>query len=80
MKMLRKNVYSKSLKNSQENVFDGVYFSKVASLQFIDCNSTVNRLHHRFSLEYVPETKLLKKNIWRKESVVYERFNKVATL
>ena len=41
MKMLRKKIHSKNLGNSQEN-HDGVWFSKVASLQFKYCNPTLN--------------------------------------
>ena len=48
MKILRKILDCKSFENSQENVSDGVYFSKAASVQCTDCISTINRLHSRF--------------------------------
>ena len=35
MKMLRKIIDCESFENSQESVYDGVYFNKVASLQCI---------------------------------------------
>ena len=37
MTMLRKIIDCQSFKSSQKNVQDGVYFSKVASLQCVDC-------------------------------------------
>ena len=46
MKMLRKRFNCESFENSQENVSDGVYFSKAASLQ---CT------HNRFFSEDVPK-------------------------
>ena len=55
MKMLPQIIDCEILENSQENVFDGVYFNKVASVQCTDSNSALNRLHHRFVLEYIPE-------------------------
>ena len=62
MKMLRKIIDCESLESSQENVYDGVSFSKVASLQCSDCNLALKRTHHRFFLKYVPKTSCLKKN------------------
>ena len=41
MKKLRKIIDSKNLQNFQENIFDGIYFSKVASLQCKDGISTI---------------------------------------
>ena len=46
MKMLRKRFDCESFENSQENVSDGVYFSKAVSLQ---CT------HNRFFSEDVPK-------------------------
>ena len=37
MTMLGNIIDCQSFKNSQENVYDGVYFSKVASQQCTDC-------------------------------------------
>ena len=55
MKMLPQIIDCEILENSLENVSDGVYFSNVASLHCADCNSALNRLHHRLFLEYIPE-------------------------
>ena len=38
MKMLLKIIDGKKLEISQENVYEGVSFSKVANLQCSDCN------------------------------------------
>ena len=54
MKMLQKIINCKSLDISQENVYDGVYFSNAANLHCTDCNSTIKDLHRRFFLEYAP--------------------------
>ena len=62
-KMLRKLFYRESF---PENVYDVVYSGKVASVQCTDSRSTLNRLHHRFFLEYVPKTNWLKKIISEK--------------
>ena len=59
--MLRKIINCKSLEISHENFYDGVYFGKVASLQYSDCNFAIKRAHHRFFLECVPKTSCLKK-------------------
>ena len=62
MNVLRKIIDCESLKNSQENVKDGVYFSKVASLlQCTDCTSNINRLHRRIFLENALKTCCLKR-------------------
>ena len=66
MKMLQKIIDRKSLESSQENVCDKVYFSKVASLHFTGCNSTINKLHHRLFSEYVSKSYCLEKNFLRK--------------
>ena len=65
MKMLRKNIDSRG------------FF-----LFYLSCKTTVyrlqlNRLRHRFSSKYVSKTSLLKKNLWRKESMVYDHFNTI---
>ena len=64
----------------QKNICDGVYFSKVTSLSFTVCNSTIQRLYHIYFLEHVPEINCLKKNILRKKSIVYQHLNKVTIL
>ena len=81
MKMLRKIVDGKSLKISQENVYEGVFFSKVTNLQCSNCNFAIKLAHHRYFLEYVPKTsEILKNNILRKKSMVDQLLHKVATL
>ena len=60
MKMLRKIMDCESFRSSQENLLDGVYFCKVASLQCTDCTSTINRLYHRFFSENVSKASCLK--------------------
>ena len=67
MTILRKIIDCQSFKNSQENVQDGVYFSKVASLQCTDCTL--------FS-EIVPKTSFLKRTFFKK-FMVQHRFNRV---
>ena len=66
MKMLEKIIDCKSLGISEENVYDGVYFSNATNLQCTDCNSAIRNLHHRFFLQYAPKTSCLKRNTWRK--------------
>ena len=70
----------KSLKNSREKVFDGVYFSKVVRLQCKGSNGTLGRLHQRFFSVYAPKINCLKNNDLTKKSTVYQRFSKVVTL
>ena len=67
MKMLRKIIDGKSLEISQENVYVGVSFSKVTSLQRSDCNFAIKIDHHRYFLEYVPKTSCLKKQYFEKK-------------
>ena len=57
MTMLRKIIDCQSFKNSQENVSDGVYFSKVASQQCTDCTL--------FS-KNIPKTSFLKRTFFEK--------------
>ena len=38
----------KSLENFQGNVYHGIEFSKVESLQYIECNFTIDRFNHIF--------------------------------
>ena len=76
--MLLKIIDWESLKIFQKNFYNGVSFSKVTRLQFSDCNFTIQRIHHRFFLEYVPKTSCLKNNILRKNSVVDQHLDKVA--
>lgn len=61
MKALQTLIDWESLEISQENVYDGVYFSKVTELQCIDYNSAIKTLLYRFFLEYVTKTSYLKK-------------------
>ena len=61
MKALQTLIDWESLEISQENVYDGVYFSKVTELQCIDYNSAIKTLLYRFFLEYIPKTSYLKK-------------------
>ena len=67
MKMLRKIIDGKSLEISQENVYEGVSFSKVTNLQCSDCNFAIKIAHHRYFLEYVPKTSCLKKYYFDKK-------------
>ena len=55
-----------NLESSQENVYHGVYFRRVANLQCTYCNSTISGIYHRFLLEYVPKTSCLKKYLEKK--------------
>ena len=80
--MLRKIIDCES---SEEKLYDGVTFSKLASQQSLD----IKRTHHRFLWEYLTKTnrknRSLKKNIkrilfWRKKSMVDQRLNKAAAL
>ena len=80
MKMLRKIIDCESLETSQENVYDGVSFSKVKSLPRSDYNFTIKRTYPRFILEYVPKTSCPKTNILSKKSMVDQHLNKVANL
>ena len=67
MKMLRKIIDSKSLEISQENVYEGVSFSKFTNLQCSDCNFAIKIAHHIYFLEYVPKTSCLKKQYFEKK-------------
>ena len=66
MKLLRKMIDCESLEIFQENVFDGVSFSKATSLQCSDCNFTTKRTRNRFFLKHVPKTNFIKKDTLRK--------------
>ena len=66
MKMLQNKIDCESLETSQENICNGVYFNKGASLKCRDCNSTINRLHYRFFSDYDPTTRCLKQIFWEK--------------
>ena len=57
------------LENSRENIYDGVYFSKVARLQCKDSNCTISRLPKRFCSKYALKISHLKKNNLRKKSL-----------
>ena len=67
MKMLRKVIDGKSFEISQENVYEGVSFSKVTNLQCSDCNFAIKIAPHRYFLEYVPKTSCLKKQYFEKK-------------
>ena len=67
MKILRKTIDGKSLKTSQENVYEGVTFSKVTNLQCSDCKVAIKIAHHIYFLEYVPKTNSLKKQYFEKK-------------
>ena len=58
-----------SFENSQAKIYNGVYFNKAANLsvQCTDCNSTINRLYHKFFSQNVPKTSCLNKNILKKK-------------
>ena len=73
MKMLRKVIDGKSLETSQENVYEGVSFSKVSNLQCSDGNFAIKIAYHRYFLEYVPKTSCLKK-IFREKSLWWTSF------
>ena len=77
MKMLRKIIDCESLETSQENVYDGVSFSKVKSLPRSDYNFTIKRTYHTFILEYVPKASFFQKNILRKKTMVGQRLIKL---
>ena len=81
MMIFRNIIDCKSLESSQDNLYNGVYFSKVASPQCIDCNLSINRICHIFFSEYVPKNTCLRNNTLRKHICeVYQCFNKVIAL
>ena len=63
MKILHQLIDCESFKNSQENVYKGVYSSKIASRQ---CTSIISRCHHRFFSENVRKTSSLKRKFFQK--------------
>ena len=65
--MLRKIIDGKSLGISQENVYEGVSFSKVTNLQCSDCNFAFKIAHRKYFLKYVPKTSCLKKQYFAKK-------------
>ena len=65
--MLQKGIDGKSLRISQENVCEGVSFSKVTNLQCSDCNYAIKISHHRYFSEYAPKTSCLKKQYFEKK-------------
>ena len=67
MKILRKITDGKSLKISQENVYEEVPSSKVINLQCSNCNFAIKKAHHRYFLEYVPKTSCVKKQYFEKK-------------
>ena len=68
--MLRKIIDGKSLEISQENVYDGVSFSKVTNLQCSDCNFAVKITHHRYFLKMYRTLAVLKNHILIKKVYV----------
>ena len=74
MKMLRKIIDGKSLDISQENVYEGVSFSKVTNLQCSDCNFAIKIARHRYFSEYVPKTSCLVKQYFEKKSLWWNSF------
>ena len=54
-------------RNEGEIVCEGVSFSKVTNLQCSDCNFAIKIAHHRYFLEYVPETSCLKEKYFKKK-------------
>ena len=64
--MLRKITDAKGLKISQENVCEGVSFSKVTNVQSSDCKFAIKTVHNRYFLEYVAKTSCLKKQYFEK--------------
>ena len=72
MKMLRKIVGCESFETSREHLYDGVFLSKVTSLQCSHCNFAINRTHHGFFLEYLPKTGFLKK-CQKRKSLFFEK-------
>ena len=65
--MLRKIIDGKSFEISQENVYEGVSFSRVTNLQCSDCNFAIKIAPHRYFWEYVPKTSCLKKQYFEKK-------------
>ena len=65
--MLRKIIDAKSLEISQENIYKGVFFSKVTNLQCSGCNFAIKIAHYRYFLEYVPKTGCLKKQYFKEK-------------
>ena len=61
--MLRNITNYKSFKNSQENLYGGVYPCKVPNLKRTGCNFAINRLCRKFVLEYVPKVVVLKRTL-----------------
>ena len=79
--MLLKIIDGKSWEISQENVYDGVSFSKVTNLQCSNCNLAIKITHHRYFFENVPNTSCLKKPYFEKKKFILDQLpNKVATL
>ena len=74
-KWLISNVWKLLRKTSVMNLF-----RKVANLQCTDCDSTINRLHHRLFSEYVLKTSCHKKIFLRKISILCQHSNNVTAL
>ena len=55
IKKLQKMIDCEILKNSPKNVYDGVFFNKIANLHCTGCNSAITRTHQRSLLQYVPK-------------------------
>ena len=65
--MLQKIIDGKSLEISQENVCEGVSFSKVTNLQRSDGNFAIKIAHQRHFLEYVLKTGCLKRQYFERK-------------
>ena len=70
MKMLRKINDGKILEISQENVYEGVSFSKVTNLLCSDCNFAIKIARHRYFWNMYWRLAVLTNNILRKASTV----------
>ena len=80
-KDVKKIIDGKNLEISQENVYDGVSFSKVTNMQCSDCKFAIEITHLRYFFENVPNTSCLKKLYFNKKKSVMDQLpNKVETL
>ena len=54
-------------RNEGEIVCEGVSFSIVTNLQCSDCHFAIKIAHHRYFLQYGPETSCLKEKYFKKK-------------
>ena len=78
--MLRKIIDGRSLEISQENVYEGVPFSKVTNIQCSDATLLLRQLITDTFWNMYPKLAILKNKILRKKSMTDKLLNKVATL